>query len=393
MSVNKSPRFLFAGKSFFLSPTGGGVLLFLASLASLISANSPLAPLYKQIMQGEISIESVGFHETVESLVSIGPMSLFFLLVTVEIKKEFVSGHLSSWRFALLPVISALGGIIIPALLYLAVSYGDAQAIKGWAVPTATDAAFTLPITLALARHVSDGARIWLMALAVFDDIVGIAIIAVCYGGVFNMAALGVALLVTGGMIGLNRACIQSLLPYTGAGCVLWGALFYGGIHPTIAGVITALCLPSYSRVGDVAPLSRMEDRLYPWVTILILPLFGFMSVGIPLVMMDASMVFAPVTLAIFAGLLIGKPLGVFGATWLALKLKIARLPADSSLTMMFGLSILCSIGFTISLFIANLAFHDHHLLFQARFAILCSSLIAAIAGYFWLKITDPYAH
>lgn len=207
--------------SFFLTPEGGGILLFIAALAGLVLANSPLAPFYDFVTQGTLPFGEAGRHETLVDLISVGPMSLFFMAVVIEIKKEFVSGYLSTFRAAVLPAISALGGILVPTLFYLAVSYGNAQAMRGWAIPTATDAAFTLPIVLVLARHVSDGARVWLMALAIFDDIVGIAIIAFCYGSSLNFVGLGVALAIIMVMIGLNRACIQSLWAYSspGAAC------------------------------------------------------------------------------------------------------------------------------------------------------------------------------
>ncbi|ACI52048.1 Na+/H+ antiporter NhaA [Gluconacetobacter diazotrophicus PA1 5] len=380
-------------RRFLGSPSGGACVLLLASLAGFVLANSPWAAGYTALTTTPLTLSVLGKRgpDTIDAWVSDGFMTLFFLVVILEIKTEIVTGHLSSPRRVALPLIGALGGMIVPALTYLLVTCGHPEATRGWAIPVATDAAFTLPIILALGRHVSAGARAWLMALAIFDDVLGIVVIAVFYGNALYWPALAAAVVVTAALIGANRIGIRTVWGYA-TGCILlWIALLGSGLHPTLAGVITGLCLPATAlgrNVGQATPLDRAASALTPVVTWVILPLFGFMNVGVSLRGIHPDMMVDAVPLGIMSGLLIGKPVGVFSATLLSTRLRIATLPAETSMGKVFGLSLLCGIGFTISLFIANLSFPDSGLVIPAKMGIFAGSVLSALAGWLWLRFS-----
>lgn len=326
--------------------------------------------------------------DTLGAWVSDGLMCLFFLVVILELKTEIVGGHLASPRRIALPLAGAVGGMMVPALIYLLVTHGAAQAVRGWAIPVATDAAFTLPVIMALGRRVSAGARAWLMALAIFDDVLGIVVIALFYGAAPCWPAVGAAAMVMAGLIGMNRAGVGRVWPYAVGGVVLWGMLVESGLHPTLAGVVTGLCLPATAGcVGRPAPLGRVAAALGPLVAWGVLPVFGFLNVGVSLAGMRMGTMLAPVPMGIMLGLLVGKPVGVFGMTVLCARLKIATLPANTPMAMMFGLSLLCGIGFTISLFIAALAFGGTDMVAVARMGIFMGSVLSALAGWGWLRL------
>ncbi|MFT9219978.1 Na+/H+ antiporter NhaA [Gluconobacter oxydans] len=374
-------------RRFLKSSAGGASFLLLASLAGFVLANSPWAAGYRTLTALPLKFSFLGKRspDNVAAWVSDGLMTLFFLVVILEIKKEIVSGHLSSRRRVALPLIGAVGGMVVPALTYLLVTWGDPEATSGWAIPVATDAAFTLPIILALGRRVSPGARAWLMALAIFDDVLGIVVIALFYGSALYWPAVLAVVLATAALIGANRAGIRTLWAYGAGGILLWTALLDSGLHPTLAGVITGLCLPARDARG-AAPLDRVSSAITPFVTWIVLPLFGFMNVGISVAGMKPDMMLEAVPLGIILGLMIGKPVGVFGATLLSIRLKIAMFPADTSTGMLFGLSLLCGIGFTISLFVANLAFSGSDLMTPAKMGIFAGSVLSALIGWFWLR-------
>lgn len=383
-------------RRFLGSPAGGASVLLLASLAGLVLANSPWASGYTVLITTPMKLSFLGARgpENIDAWVSDGLMTLFFLVVILEIKKEIVSGHLSSLRRVALPLIGALGGMIVPALMYLLVTYGHPEAARGWAVPVATDAAFTLPIILALGRHVSPGARVWLMALAIFDDVLGIVVIALFYGSALYWPALMAAVIVTAALIGANRAGIRTLWSYAIGGIALWIALLDSGLHPTLAGVISGLCLPATTpgkEAGQAAPLDRTSSALTPFVTWVVLPLFGFMNVGVSLAGVHPDMMLEAAPLGIMLGLIIGKPVGVLGATLLSTHLKIATLPAETPTGMLFGLSLLCGIGFTISLFITNLAFSGSDLVNPAKMGIFAGSVLSALLGWLWLRFLPQH--
>lgn len=382
-------------RRFVASPACGAIILLLASIVGFAMANSPWAADYDALVTWPMMLSALGAQGPNNSAewVSDGLMTLFFLTVILEIKKEIISGHLSSPRQIALPLIGAVGGMMAPALTYLLVTRGHSDVSNGWAIPVATDAAFTLPIIMALGQRVSTAARIWLMALAIFDDILGIVVIALFYGTSLYWGALATAFIVTAALVCMNRSGIATVWPYA-AGCVLlWIGLLDSGLHPTLAGVITGLCLPGKPSTSQSTPLDTAARIAEPVVTWGILPLFGFMNVGISLTGMHADMLLEPLPLGIMLGLLIGKPVGVFGTTMLAVQLKVAARPAGTSMKTLFGLSLLCGIGFTISIFISGLAFPDSHHVTLAKMGIFAGSVIAAIAGWLWLRFLPISNH
>lgn len=286
--------------------------------------------------------------------------------------------------------------MMAPALTYLTVTHGHPDISGGWAIPVATDAAFTLPVIMALGQRVSTGARVWLMALAIFDDVLGIIVIALFYGTAPDLDALIAAFIIAAALVCMNRAGIGTVWPYA-AGCAfLWIILLNSGLHPTLAGVMTGLCLPATSSGRDIrrsTPLDTTASVLGPVVTWGILPLFGFMNAGISLAGMSTGMLLEPLPLGIMLGLLIGKPVGVFGTTMLAARLKIATLPSGTSIKTLFGLSLLCGIGFTISIFIAGLAFSASNTVSLAKMGIFAGSVIAATIGWLWLRFLPMAGH
>ncbi|MCW4590868.1 Na+/H+ antiporter NhaA [Gluconacetobacter entanii] len=372
------------------SATGGALALLGASLLGLGLANSPWAGGYAALVATPLRLSILGARgpADVAAWVSDGLMTLFFLLVILEIRKDAASGHLSSARRIALPLLGAVGGMVVPALTYLAVTCSHPDAMRGWAVPVATDAAFTLPVILALGARVAPAARAWLMALAIFDDLLGIVVIALFYGAPPCWPALAAAGVLTAGMLGAGRAGVRAIWCYATGCMLLWVALLASGLHPTLSGVVTGLCLPATSPATHptrATPVETAATALSPIVTWGVLPLFGFLNMGVALP--PAGALLAPVPLGIIAGLVIGKPVGVFGATLLCVRLKVAPLPDGTSWRMLSGLSLLCGIGFTISLFIAGLAFPAPGLLGAAKAGILAGSAMAAVAGWLWLRL------
>ncbi|MBO1325408.1 Na+/H+ antiporter NhaA [Acetobacter sp. TBRC 12305] len=380
-------------RRFRASPAGGASALLLASLAGFVLANSPWAADYASLTTLPLKLSLLGDKapDTLAAWISDGLMTLFFVVVILEIKKEIVCGHLSSLRRIALPLIGAVGGMIAPATLYLLVTGSRPELGRGWAIPVATDAAFTLPVILALGARVSPAARAWLMALAIFDDVLGIVVIALFYGNALSWPALAAAGIMTAALIGANRAGVRTLWGYGVGGVLLWTTLLVSGLHPTLAGVITGLCLPATThgmQPGQLSPMERAASALTPFVTWVVLPLFGFMNVGVPLAGLHASMLLERLPLGIVLALLVGKPVGVFGATMLSVRLKIATLPPFMPIGMLFGLSLLCGIGFTISLFIANLAFSGSALISSAKIGIFAGSVLSALTGWLWLRLS-----
>ncbi|WP_326831342.1 Na+/H+ antiporter NhaA [Bombella favorum] len=378
----------------FPSETAGPCFLLFMAMLGLALANSPWRSFYMLLahplgrlvpVTGMLEISLPSFAE----LVTIGPMTLFFLGITLELKKELSTGHLASFRQALLPCLSALGGVAVPACLYTLIAAPDPALSAGWAIPVATDAAFTVPIILALGRRVSEGGRVWLMALAIFDDVLGILIIALFYGGALHVIPFLGSIVLMGVMAFAGWRGVGCLWLYGVGGCLLWGCMMGAGLHPTLAGVVVGLCLPTVRQKGDPAalsPLELVERGISSWVTWLILPLFGFVTVGIPLVDVPAAALNLRLVCAVAAGLVIGKTGGIFGMTWLVIRCRLALLPEGTSWRMLFGLCLLCGLGFTVSLFMASLAFPASILLVSSKIGILVGSLIAAACGWCWLR-------
>jgi NhaA family Na+:H+ antiporter len=359
----------------------GGVALALATLAALIVANSSLGPDYRALLAitGEIRIGSISLAKNLEHWINDGLMAIFFLLVGVEIKREALAGALAGIQQAALPAIAALGGFVVPALIYEAVTWGDVQAIRGWAIASATDIAFAVAVCAALGRLVAPSLRTFLLALAIIDDLLAIIVIAVFYTA--ELSALSLALAATGivMLVSLNVFNVQRPSPYVIAGLFTWVCVLKSGVHATLAGVAVGLALPFVGAHEGL--LIRTEHALKPWVIYAIVPIFAFANAGVPLGNLSLASLTAPIPLAIIAGLFLGKQLGVFGVCAAATKLGIAAMPVGARTLQLYGVSILTGIGFTMSLFIGTLAYEDATVLDQIRLGVLAASLLSGGVG------------
>ena len=378
--------------AFLQMQLAGGVVLFAAALLAMIAANdSFLAEHYAHFLHVPVGITIDGHLYTLSMshFINDGLMAVFFLLVGLEIKRELLVGELSSRSRAMLPALAAAGGMIGPAVIYVLFNLDDTAALRGWAIPTATDIAFSLGVLSLLGKRVPFALKIFLLAIAVIDDLLAIAIIAVFYSG--ELAA--VPLLLSLGMIVvlffLNRGGVCSRVPYMLAGLVLWACVLQSGVHATLAGVATALAVPLRTPPNKQSPLEPLEHDLHALVTFLILPFFAFANAGVSVVDMTISDVFAPLPLGIMVGLLVGKPIGIVGATWLVVRSGYARLPIGCSWAAVVSMSLLCGIGFTVSLFIGNLAFADNHpeMVNAVKLGVLCGSAVAGTLGYLLLRL------
>ena len=370
---------------FFAHESAGGVVLGLAALAALVVSNSPLAAWYEALLRtpGELVIgKTLVLEKPLLVWVNDLWMALFFFLVGLEIKREFVEGELVDRRQAVLPLAAALGGMAVPALIYSAVNWGDAQALKGWAIPAATDIAFAIGIVMLLGARVPLSLKVFLSAVAIIDDLGAIFVIALFYTDKLSVTALagaglGVALLFT-----LNRMKVMRVDVYAAVGLVIWVFVLKSGVHATLAGVVTAMAIPVRDVDGG-SPLQRVEHGLHPWVAFLILPVFGFCNAGVNLAGASLATLLEPVTLGITLGLVLGKAIGVFGSAWLLIRLGLGAAPAGASTLQLFGVCVLCGIGFTMSLFIGGLAFDGLGDVYETRLKIgvLAGSLLSALAG------------
>jgi Na+:H+ antiporter, NhaA family len=377
--------------TFLKSDSVGGILLIFATLLALLLVNSPFSDIYTSILHVPVEVRIGALHidKTLHHWVSDGLMAIFFLAIGLEVKREILEGHLSSFSQVILPTIAAIGGIIVPALIYTLLNGGDPTAMRGWAIPTATDIAFALGI-LSLLPRVPVSLKIFLMALAIIDDLGAIIIIALFYTTELSMLSIFIAsasliVLILFNRLGFSRKSIFFMV-----GLVLWVSVLKSGVHATIAGVLFALTIPLSAKnetKKDFSPLKEIEHGLHPWITFFILPMFAFVNAGVDMRNLSVDEALGNVPLGIAFGLFLGKQLGVFGLSWLAIKLKIASMPQDSSWLMLYGVSVLTGIGFTMSLFVDSLAFVDDRLFAYAdKLAILFGTLISAVLGYIILK-------
>jgi Na+:H+ antiporter, NhaA family len=370
-------------RDFLNRKASGGILLVAAALIALLVANSPLAPHYARLLDTHIGPLSL-FH-----WINDGLMALFFLLVGLEIKREFVDGHLATWSSRRLPVIAAAAGMVVPALIYLTVIGADKHLAKGWAIPAATDIAFAIAVLALLGSRAPASLKLFLTTVAIVDDMGAVAIIAIAYTKSISGPALLAALLIMAAMLVMNRAGLIRLRWYLGGFALLWLAVMLSGVHATIAGVLAAFCVPV--RATKAAPdaedstLHRMETFLQRPVSWVIVPVFGFANAGVSF---GSDSVFATLPLAVGLGLFLGKQLGIFTSVWLCVKLKIAAKPTGASWTQIYGVSLLCGIGFTMSLFIGNLAFTDAAQIGAVKIGVLTGSLLSALAGWTVLRLT-----
>ena len=376
---------------FFRLEASGGILLFFAAILALILCNTGFASLYQQLFHLNFSIQLGEFALSKPLLLWIndGLMAIFFLLVGLEIKAELYEGALSSLPQITLPAMAAVGGMVVPALIYFFFNHHDPQALRGWAIPTATDIAFSLGILSLLGSRVPVSLKIFLTALAIFDDIGAILIIAIFYtqhvaAGLLLMAAAVIVLLVI-----LNRLRVCARAPYVMLGIVLWVCVLKSGVHATLAGIVLAFCIPlKHKQPAQPSPLRQMEHALHPWVAFAILPVFAFANSGIILHDMTMSHVFHSIPLGIAAGLFVGKQLGVWLASYLGVKAGLAALPERTNFWHIYGVSLLAGVGFTMSLFIGTLAFGVQFGEEAAlvRFGVIAGSMLSGLLGYWVLR-------
>ncbi len=375
-----------AFRRFFAHESSGGVALALAAAVALVLSNSPLSGLYDQLLHTRFELR-LGTDLLVLSkpaVVWINDlwMAVFFFLVGLEIKREFVEGELNSPRQAALPAVAALGGMAVPALIYAAMNLGDPVALRGWAIPSATDIAFAIGVLMLLGSRVPSSLKVFLTAVAIIDDLGAIIIIALFYTEHLSMPMLGGAAVCLVVLALLNRAGVTRVDVYAVVGLVMWLCVLKSGIHATLAGVATAMAVPM-RRPDGASPLQETEHALHPWVTFLILPTFAFANAGVSFEGVTPATLLEPVTLGIAGGLVLGKAVGIFGATWLMVKAGQAAQPSEASWTQVFGVSLVCGIGFTMSLFIGGLAFQGQDPGYEVRvkLGVLCGSLVAATLG------------
>jgi NhaA family Na+:H+ antiporter len=361
----------------------GGVALGLATVAALAVANSALDPYYSAFLHltGEVRIGSIGLAKPLEHWINDGLMAIFFLLVGLEIKREACEGALASLRQAALPVIAAIGGFVVPAVVYVVLNWGSAETLRGWAIPSATDISFAIGVCALLGRAVPGSLKTFLLALAIIDDLMAIIVIAIFYTDQLSMVSLALAGVGLAGLAILNLRDVRKPSLYVLFGLFTWVCVLKSGVHATLAGVAVGFAMPlTRHRDGDdegESLLVRTEHALKPWVAYGIIPLFAFANAGVPLAGASLASLAAPVPLGIIAGLFLGKQVGVFGASIAALELGIAERPADASVLQLYGVAILTGIGFTMSLFIGTLAFDDDGLLMQIRVGVLVASILA----------------
>ena len=381
-------------KTFLKLESASGILLMIAAVVAMAVANSPAQALYQALFEVPVEVR-IGALQIAKPLllwINDGLMAVFFLLVGLELKREVLEGNLSDPSQIALPAVAALGGMLLPAGIYAFFNWGDPIAIHGWAIPAATDIAFALGVLALVGRGVPVGLKVFLLTLAILDDFGAIAIIAVAYTDQLSTGSLAMAAVAIAVLALLNRCRVLSIAPYILVGVVLWVAVLKSGVHATLAGVALAFFIPMKGQVEDDSPLRRLEHDLHPAVAFGIVPLFAFANAGVSLEGVTLASAFAPVPLGIAAGLFVGKTVGVFGFAWASIRLGIGRLPEGASWASLFGVAMLCGIGFTMSLFIASLALDQGGPAYEAatRIGILGGSMVSAICGYLLLRVVTP---
>jgi NhaA family Na+:H+ antiporter len=379
-------------QEFLQLESASGLILIAMLVLAMLLANSPLSGWYDALLDTPMSV-SVGALEIAKPLllwINDGLMAIFFLLVGLEVKREMIEGQLSSRSQLVLPGLAALGGLVVPALIYVWINRGDANALNGWAIPAATDIAFALGILSLLGKHVPVSLKLFLTALAILDDLAAILIIAIFYSGDLSLTALLLAAVMLVILFALNRLGVTRIAAYVLVGVVLWVLVLKSGVHATLAGVALAFAIPMRVKTGKEtsSPLLHLEHALHPWVAFGIMPVFAFANAGVSLGGLSLNSLFAPVPLGIALGLFVGKQVGVFGFSWLSIRLGLAQLPDKASWLQLYGTAVLCGIGFTMSLFIGSLAFEHSGLDYavSARLGILVGSFLSAVMGYLILR-------
>jgi NhaA family Na+:H+ antiporter len=385
-------------KEFLRLEAASGILLLLASVLAMIAVNSPAEVYYDALLDTPVAIKFGEFEIAKPLLLWIndGLMAIFFFLIGLEVKREFLAGELSDPSRVVLPIIAAVGGMAVPAIIYSAVNWGDPVAIKGWAIPSATDIAFALGVLALLGSRIPQSLKLFLMTLAIIDDLGAIIIIALFYTVDLSVASLVTAAIAISVLFAMNRRGVLGLAPYMLVGLVLWAAVLKSGVHATLAGVLTALFIPFKKAPGEThTQLEILEHDLHPTVAFGILPLFAFANAGIPFDGISTDSFLHPIPLGIATGLFFGNQIGIFGFSWIAIKLGISKLPENANWTQLYGVAALCGIGFTMSLFIGSLAFEQGGTDYTVdnRLGILFGSLLSGVVGYLVLRYFSNNSH
>ena len=379
-------------KWFFQLEAASGLILLIAAIVALIISNSNFSELYFSSLQQYlfIGINNFGLKLSVIHWINDALMAIFFFFVTLEIKREFIQGELSNIKQALLPIIAAVGGMLVPALFYVLINFGDSETLNGWAIPSATDIAFSLGILSLLGSRVPISLKIFLTALAIIDDLGAILIIAFFYSGDLHITYLSLVLVSYLFLLILNKYNVKKILPYLIVGCFMWFFTHESGIHATIAGVLLASTIPHRKKDKDFSLLIKIEHAISPYVAFMIMPLFAFANAGVSLNGLTFSSLLLPVPLGILLGLFFGKQVGVMLFSYVSIKLKFAQMPNNSDWLSLYGVSILTGIGFTMSLFVGNLAFVENtQYIDGVKIGVLTGSLLSTIFGYFLLLLTS----
>ncbi len=366
-----------------------GILLGLAAVISLVMVNSPLFGLYDSLLHTPVAIKAGSFeiYKPLLLWINDGLMAVFFLLVGLEIKRETISGHLSTPQQCILPAIAALGGIVFPALIYYAFNHGNPETIGGWAIPAATDIAFALGVIMLLGNRIPTALKVTLVTIAVIDDLAAVIIIAIFYTADLSYVSLAVASVCIIILVTLNRFKVASLVPYILVGLILWASVLKSGVHATLAGVVLGLCIPYKVQNKDgKSPAKHLEHSLHPWVNFGVLPIFAFANAGISFSGMSMDSFSNPITLGVLLGLFLGKQLGVMLFTAVSVALGICKLPDQTNWKQYYGMALLTGIGFTMSFFIGTLAFETQDALTSVRLGVLCGSALSGVLGYMLLR-------
>ena len=378
-------------KWFFKLEASSGLVLLFAAIIALFISNSDLADLYFSTLNKYlfIGINNFGLKLSVIHWINDALMAIFFFFVTLEIKREFLQGELSNIKQALLPIIAAVGGMLVPALFYVFINFGDSETLKGWAIPSATDIAFSLGVLSLLGKRVPLSLKVFLTALAIIDDLGAIVIIALFYSGDLSIKYLILMLAAFIILLLINKFNIKKFLPYLIVGLFLWDFTHNSGVHATIAGVLLAMTIPHRKKEKDFSLLIKIEHAISPYVAFGIMPLFAFANAGVSLEGLTFGSLLNKVPLGILLGLFVGKQLGVFIFSYVSIKAKIAQMPSDTSWYNFYGVGVLTGIGFTMSLFVGNLAFAENmQYMDGVKIGVLTGSLLSTLFGYFLILLT-----
>ena len=378
-------------KWFFKLEAASGLVLLISAVIALIISNSNFSSLYFETLQSYlfIGINNIGLKMSLHHWINDALMAVFFFFVTLEIKREFILGELSSPKQALLPIIAAIGGMLVPALIYIYINFGNGDTINGWAIPSATDIAFTLGVLSLLGSRVPISLKVFLTALAIIDDLGAIIIIAFFYTGDLSIQYLSLLLLTFIALLILNKSGVKKFLPYLILGLILWFFTYQSGVHATISGVLLATVIPHRKKNEEYSLLTKIEHNISSYVAFGIMPLFALANAGVSLDGINLESLLSPVPLGIVLGLFVGKQIGVFLFSIIAIKLKIAQMPNNANWMSFYGVGILTGIGFTMSLFIGNLAFVENiEYIDSVKIGVLTGSLLSTLIGYGLLLLT-----